>query len=95
MISPNERPQAPVRPVRFHAAESLGPFELAQLWADRTAWPIDERTAHDELAELAPRSQTRTVVTPTVSLTLLGTSTAFGYQPLRRARRRCRAAPRW
>jgi hypothetical protein len=53
MISSHERPEAPGRPVTFHAAESLGPFELAQLWADRTAWPIDERTAHDELAELA------------------------------------------
>jgi hypothetical protein len=28
-------------------------FELAQLWADRTAWPIDERTPYDGLAELA------------------------------------------
>ena len=28
-------------------------FELAQLWADRTAWPIDDRTPYDELAELA------------------------------------------
>ena len=43
----------PGRPVTFNAAESLGPFELAQLWADRTAWPIDERTPYDELAELA------------------------------------------
>jgi hypothetical protein len=53
MISSRERPEAAGRPVTFHAAESLGPFELAQLWADRTAWPVDERTAHDELAELA------------------------------------------
>ena len=40
-------------PITFRAAERLGAFELAQLWADRTAWPIDERTAYDELAELA------------------------------------------
>lgn len=53
MIASRERPEAPGRPVTFHAAESLGPFELAQLWADVTAWPTGERTAHDELAELA------------------------------------------
>jgi hypothetical protein len=44
---------APERPITFRAAEDLGAFELAQLWADRTAWPINERTAYDELAELA------------------------------------------
>ena len=43
----------PQRPITFRAAEDLGAFELAQLWADRTAWPLDERTAYDELAELA------------------------------------------
>jgi hypothetical protein len=41
------------RPITFRAAEDLGAFELAQLWADRTAWPLTERTAYDELAELA------------------------------------------
>lgn len=46
----------PSRPVTFRAAESLGAFELAQLWADRTAWPIDERTQYDELSELAVMS---------------------------------------
>jgi hypothetical protein len=45
--------EAPSRPITFRAAEDLGPFELAQLWSDRTAWPIDERTQYDELAELA------------------------------------------
>lgn len=44
------------RPVTFRAAEDLGPFELAQLWCDRTAWPIIERTVYDELAELAVMS---------------------------------------
>lgn len=44
------------RPITFRAAEELGPFELAQLWIDRTAWPIDERTQYDELAELAVMS---------------------------------------
>jgi hypothetical protein len=43
----------PDRPITFRAAEELGAFELAQLWADRTAWPIGERTPYDELAELA------------------------------------------
>jgi hypothetical protein len=28
-------------------------FQLAELWADRTAWPFSERRAYDELAELA------------------------------------------
>ena len=46
----------PPRPVTFRAAEGLGAFELAQLWADRTAWPIDERTQYDELSELAVMS---------------------------------------
>ena len=53
MIRSEKRPDDPGRPVTFNAAESLGAFELAQLWADRTAWPIDERTPYDELAELA------------------------------------------
>jgi len=44
---------APERPITFRAADDLGAFELAQLWADRTAWPLNERTAYDELAELA------------------------------------------
>jgi hypothetical protein len=43
----------PGRPITFRAAEDLGAFELAQLWADCTAWNLDERTAYDELAELA------------------------------------------
>ena len=30
--------------------------QLAQLWCDRTAWPIDERTQYDELSELAVMS---------------------------------------
>jgi hypothetical protein len=47
---------APERPITFRVAEDLGAFELAQLWADRTAWPIDERTPYDELAELAVMS---------------------------------------
>lgn len=28
-------------------------FELAQLWSDRMAWPMSDRTPYDELAELA------------------------------------------
>jgi hypothetical protein len=54
--SSGKRDQTPSRPVTFRAAENLDPFELAQLWADRTAWPIDERTQYDELSELAVMS---------------------------------------
>ena len=43
----------PERPITFRAAEELGAFELARLWADCGAWNLDERTAYDELAELA------------------------------------------
>ena len=53
MARSQKRPDTPGRPVTFYAAESLGAFELAQLWADRTAWPIDDRTPYDELSELA------------------------------------------
>jgi hypothetical protein len=53
MVPSRKRTKTPERPVTFNAAEGLGPFDLAQLWADRTACPIDERTAYDELAELA------------------------------------------
>jgi hypothetical protein len=51
-----KRDEPPARPITFRAAEDLGPFELAQLWCDRTAWPIDERTQYDELSELAVMS---------------------------------------
>jgi hypothetical protein len=51
-----ERDETPSRLITFRAAENLGAFELAQLWADRKAWPIDERTQYDELAELAVMS---------------------------------------
>jgi hypothetical protein len=34
----------------------MSAFELANLWADRLAWPIDDRTQYDELAELAVMS---------------------------------------
>src|SRR5437763_14801039 len=53
MIPSHKRSETPERPITFNAAENLGAFELAQLWADRTAWPLSERTAYDELAELA------------------------------------------
>ena len=54
--SSGDRDEMPSRPITFRAAENLGAFELAQLWADRTAWPIDERTQYDELSELAVMS---------------------------------------
>jgi hypothetical protein len=53
---PVRRDEPPARPITFRAAEDLGPFELAQLWCDRTAWPVDERTQYDELSELAVMS---------------------------------------
>ena len=53
MIPSHRRTETPERPITFNAAEDLGAFELAQLWADRTAWPLSERTEYDELAELA------------------------------------------
>jgi hypothetical protein len=53
MIPSRKRPETPARPITFNAAEDLGAFDLAQLWADRTAWLLDERTPYDELAELA------------------------------------------
>ena len=53
---PVKRDKLPARPITFRAAEDLRPFELAQLWCDRTAWPIDERTQYDELSELAVMS---------------------------------------
>lgn len=46
----------PSRPITFRAAEDLGPFELARLWTDTTAWPVAERSKYDELAELAVMS---------------------------------------
>ncbi len=56
MIRSKRQADTPLRPVTFAAADSIGAFELAQLWSDRTAWPIDDRTAYDELAELATMS---------------------------------------
>jgi hypothetical protein len=56
MIQSRKRSDPPQRPITFRAAEDLNPFELAQLWADRGAWPVDERTPYDELAELAVMS---------------------------------------
>jgi hypothetical protein len=56
MILSYKRAETPERPITFRAAEELGAFDLAQLWADRTAWPLSERTAYDELAELAVMS---------------------------------------
>ena len=53
---PVKQNESPARPITFRAAEDLGPFELAQLWCDRSAWPIDERTQYDELSELAVMS---------------------------------------
>ena len=53
MIPSRKRQETPARPITFNAAEDLGAFDLAQLWADRTAWPLNERTPYDELAELA------------------------------------------
>lgn len=56
MIQSRKHRDPPQRPITFRAAEELGAFELAQLWSDRLAWPVDERTPYDELAELAVMS---------------------------------------
>ena len=53
MIPSHKRSETPERPITFNAAENLGAFELALLWANRTAWPLSDRTPYDELAELA------------------------------------------
>ena len=56
-MNPSRKPpETPSLPITFRAAERLGAFELAALWSDRTAWPVDERTQYDELAELAVMS---------------------------------------
>jgi hypothetical protein len=49
------RPESdvPERPITFKAAENIGAFELAELWSNRMAWPVRDRTVYDELAELA------------------------------------------
>jgi hypothetical protein len=39
-------------PVTFDDAEALNPFDLARLWGDRLAWPLNG-AASDEVAELA------------------------------------------
>jgi hypothetical protein len=44
MIPSHKRSEPPERPITFNAAEERGAFDLAQLWADRTAWPLSERT---------------------------------------------------
>jgi hypothetical protein len=54
--SSGKQDETPSRPITFRAAENLGAFELAQRWADRTAWPIDKQTQYDELSELAVMS---------------------------------------
>ena len=41
------------KPVTLDEAEALGAFELASRWADRLSWPTSDRSASDELAELA------------------------------------------
>jgi hypothetical protein len=56
MIQSRKHSDPPQRPVTFRAAEDMGAFELAQLWSDRLAWPVDQRTQYDELAELAVMS---------------------------------------
>jgi hypothetical protein len=54
--SPGKRDETPSRPITFRAADDLGPFELAKLWVDGAAWPIDGRSQYDELSELAVMS---------------------------------------
>jgi hypothetical protein len=54
--SPGKSDEVPSRPITFRAAKELKAFALAELWCDRTAWPLNERTQYDELAELAVMS---------------------------------------
>jgi hypothetical protein len=56
MIPSYKCAEPPERPLTFRAAEDLGAFQLAELWADRIVWPVIERTPYDELAELAVMS---------------------------------------
>ena len=56
MIHSRKASDPPERPITFRAAQDLNPFELAELWADRIAWPVEKRTPYDELAELAVMS---------------------------------------
>ena len=56
MIHSRKANDPPERPITFRAAQDLNPFELAELWADRIAWPVEKRTPYDELAELAVMS---------------------------------------
>lgn len=55
-VTAHKRSETPERPITFRAAEDLGAFELAQLWADHTVWPISDRTVYAELTELATMS---------------------------------------
>lgn len=43
----------------FGEADDLGPYELARLWGDPLTWPALDRTAADELSELAVMSALR------------------------------------
>ncbi len=54
--SSGEGDETPSRPITFRAAKELRAFALAELWCDRTAWPLTDRTQYDELAELAVMS---------------------------------------
>jgi hypothetical protein len=56
-VHPSRKPsEVPTRPITFRAAEGIGAFELAKLWADSSAWILVDRTQYDELAELAVMS---------------------------------------
>lgn len=56
MSHSRKRTDPPRRPITFRAAEDISPYDLADLWTDRQAWPVEKRTLYDELAELAVMS---------------------------------------
>ena len=53
---PVKRDEPPARPITFRAAEDLGPFELAQLWATVPRGRSMSGPEYDELSELAVMS---------------------------------------
>ena len=53
MIQSRKRNDPPPRPVTFTAAEDLNPFELAELWADRMARPVNGSGTSQLLADPA------------------------------------------
>jgi hypothetical protein len=56
MIQIPQRSDPSPRPFRSARPKTSTHSSWPELWADRTAWPIGNRTPYDELAELAVMS---------------------------------------